>query len=508
MTRDTSRTRCSRRDERAGPAIRPHGVKDHLPPRGLLAEPGHREARRAPATVALAVEISAVVLGTLAATAGALLQGLSVGPVWAVVAFGLLVTTARARDSRHSALQLSLLDDLARILRSTAIAAAVVVAGRALVVPEPSMAVESFRLWLFVTVYVGVARMAIVAQVRRSRQAGRYSAVNTLIVGAGTVGHQIAARLHALPALGMNPVGLLDDDPLTETDTDHSVPVLGPITELDRMVWTHGVGHVVLAFSRSSHAELLGVLRRCRELGVTVSLVPRLYEEVNQRVAVRHLGGIPLLQVHHVDPKGWQFAAKYALDRVVAGSALALLAPLMLALAATIRLTSPGPALFRCRRVGLDGREFDMLKFRTMTGSPETHGSLNDRWAAEVLGEDERCPTVDRRTPLGRWLRKLSLDELPQLINVVRGEMSLIGPRPERVPLANRFGQRLYRYRDRHRVKSGMTGWAQVHGLRGDTNLSDRVEWDNYYIENWSPWLDLKIAVLTVPSVLSGRNAE
>jgi lipopolysaccharide/colanic/teichoic acid biosynthesis glycosyltransferase len=174
------------------------------------------------------------------------------------------------------------------------------------------------------------------------------------------------------------------------------------------------------------------------------------------------------------------------------------------------------PILFRQRRVGLDGRQFDMLKFRTMTGSPEEHGEADADWAAKSLGEPsesgevaEKRASDDRRTKFGGFLRKLSIDELPQLFNVLKGQMSMVGPRPERANYVEMFKDRITRYADRHQVKSGITGWAQVHGLRGDTSLQERIEWDNYYIENWSPWLDLKILLLTVLAVFrTGSTGE
>jgi lipopolysaccharide/colanic/teichoic acid biosynthesis glycosyltransferase len=181
-----------------------------------------------------------------------------------------------------------------------------------------------------------------------------------------------------------------------------------------------------------------------------------------------------------------------------------LTAPLLATVAALVKLSSPGPIFFRQRRVGLDDREFDILKFRTMRVDPD--GRENDaRWVAETLGVFDEADDVsveDRRTPIGRLLRRTSLDELPQLLNIARGEMSMIGPRPERSGCASMFGDHVYRYGDRHRVKSGLTGWAQVNGLRGQTSLQDRIEWDNFYIENWSPWLDLKILLLTPGAIL------
>jgi lipopolysaccharide/colanic/teichoic acid biosynthesis glycosyltransferase len=171
-----------------------------------------------------------------------------------------------------------------------------------------------------------------------------------------------------------------------------------------------------------------------------------------------------------------------------------------------------GPnVLYRQRRVGRDGRAFDMLKFRTMQHVGSEHGEADADWAAAQtsgLVPKSALSEQDRYTPLGRLLRRSALDELPQLWNVLRGDMSLVGPRPERVSYSTLFESDVYRYRDRHRVKSGLTGWAQVNGLRGKTSLADRIEWDNHYIENWSLWLDFKIVMKTVAVVFRGNEEQ
>src|SRR5918997_374022 len=260
---------------------------------------------------------------------------------------------------------------------------------------------------------------------------------------------------------------------------------------------------VRVAFSNAPHHVMLSLVRRCRALDLDVSLVPRLFEEMSRRVTIEHVGGIALARVDRTDPRGWQFECKYAIDRILGVTLLALTAPLMLSVALAVKLSSPGPVFFRQRRVGLDDREFDILKFRTMRVGGDRHVEAA-QWIAQALGDEAAlvARSEDRRTTVGRFLRRTSLDELPQLLNIVRGEMSFIGPRPERTAPASTFGQHVYRYGDRHRVKSGLTGWAQVNGLRGQTSLQDRIEWDNVYIENWSPWFDLKILLLTPGAIL------
>jgi lipopolysaccharide/colanic/teichoic acid biosynthesis glycosyltransferase len=200
---------------------------------------------------------------------------------------------------------------------------------------------------------------------------------------------------------------------------------------------------------------------------------------------------------------GWQFRLKGAADRAVALVALLLLAPLLLAIALAVRVGSIGPVLFRQRRVGRGGETFVLFKFRTMVEDPGVAGFTLSHGIAPGGIEG-----TDRRTGVGRWLRAISLDELPQLVNVLRGEMSLIGPRPERPEYVELFAKLVPGYTERHRVKSGITGWAQAHGLRGQTSIADRVELDNYYIENWSLALDLRILALTMVELLRFRDGR
>jgi exopolysaccharide biosynthesis polyprenyl glycosylphosphotransferase len=282
--------------------------------------------------------------------------------------------------------------------------------------------------------------------------------------------------------------------------------VLGASWDLEHVIAERGVRHVVVTFSTAPHHVLLGIVNRCDQLGVTVSLVPRLFEKVTERLTVEHLGGLPLLTIDRADPKGWQFSVKYAIDRIVALLSLTLLLPVLAGAAVAVLISMGRPIFFRQWRVGLDGRVFEIVKFRSMRPPLAASGSAEGDNGAESEREE------DRLTRVGSFLRKTSIDELPQLFNVLRGEMSIIGPRPERPELAEIFEQYVHRYGDRHRVKSGISGWAQVHGIgRGhdrfsDTSLGDRVEWDNYYIENWSLWLDFKIVLMTVAAVLRFRQ--
>jgi len=406
------------------------------------------------------------------------------------------------------------LEDARSIVAATAIVAMCMTFGRVLIFDNPDAAAQAVRAWIFASTYVIAARGGRhIVEMKRRREG--VIGERALIIGAGAVGRQFAARLLQRPEFGLRPVAFLDDDPLeVEGAEGLAIPVLDsqPVAGSGTRLFGPGleaalerlrVSHVVVSFSTSSHQAELDLLRRCQARGVTVSVLPRLFEGVTDDLELERIGGIPIVSVRPSDPEGWQYALKYGSDRVIAALAILVTSPVMLLAALATLLTLGRPILFRQARVGLDGAEFDVLKFRTMR-----EPSADELEAMERLGdgEDDVAPGgvegVDRRTRIGTLLRRSSIDELPQLFNVLRGDMSLVGPRPERPSYVRLFDESVYRYADRHRVKSGITGWSQVQGLRGNTSIADRVEWDNYYIENRSPWLDLKIILMTVPALL------
>jgi exopolysaccharide biosynthesis polyprenyl glycosylphosphotransferase len=469
----------------------------------LLEEPGWSVLRP---TVDFVLLCAAVVLALGGARVSAARAPLLALPPLVMVLFLL-------RGLYRTRLRALALDGLVRVLSGVSVAAMAVAMIGLFVNGEMPSQSDWVRAWLFALLAVSLGRV-VLANAQRWARSRRLIGQPVLIVGAGFVGSQVARRLDNHPEYGLVPVGFVDDDPRSTAEVGgRDVPVLGTLGELDRVVGRTRVDRLIVAFSSVADARVSRLIQHCQELGMEVSVVPRMFDTMNQRAGYETVGGLPLLTFEMIDPKGWQFAVKYALDRVAAAALLIVLAPLLVCVALAVRLSSPGPVLFRQRRVGRDGTVFDLYKFRSMRceSSPADVNRDGDGVGVLVarLGADTAPGGIeddDRRTLFGRVLRRSSLDELPQLFNVLRGEMSLIGPRPERPEFVELFGRDVTRYGDRHRVKSGITGWAQVHGLRGQTSLAERVEWDNYYIAHWSLGLDLKILALTVVALF--RNAE
>jgi exopolysaccharide biosynthesis polyprenyl glycosylphosphotransferase len=425
--------------------------------------------------------------------------------LWPALFVGVALCTSYVRGAYRRRLKLDSLDDLVSTGWVLAVATAVIVTARVLFdASTATAATETVRLALIAAALVGGGRLAVNLWQLKTRRHGK-ALVPTLIVGAGKIGRTTAKRLIEQPELGLEPIGFLDKEPLEAKKSARRLPVLGASWDLDRVASEYGVGQVIVTFSTAPSDVLLRLVNRCEQLGIAVALVPRLFEKTTRHLTVEHLGGLPLITSRRSDPRGWQFAVKYALDRIVAFVLIVLLLPVLAICALAVLVTMGRPILFRQPRIGLDGHQFDMLKFRSMTGSPTHSGEADADWFARQIDEDpeeeqhEGAPE-QRITLLGKFLRATWIDELPQLFNVLKGDMSLVGPRPERTSYVHHFEQRIYRYGDRHRVKAGITGWAQVHGLRGKTSLADRVEWDNYYIENASLWLDLKILGMTIRS--------
>ncbi len=337
-------------------------------------------------------------------------------------------------------------------------------------------------------------RVLLYAAVRRARQQGRYLR-RVLIVGAGLTGRRLESAFRQYPWMGFEVVGFVDDQ---KTDAPG---VLGPVDAapavLDRYEAEGRPVHYVYVALPLSAAERIG--RLLEELSTRlahVCLVPDLLQLdiINSRIT--DVDGMPVIHLIDEAPLEFRRFIKRVVDFVFSAAFLLVASPLMLVIAAAVKLSSPGPVFYRQERMGLNGQTFDMLKFRSMpVGVEKQSGPV---WAK---------PGEQRATRVGAFLRRTSLDELPQFINVLKGDMSVVGPRPERPVFIEQFKSRVPRYMLRHKMKAGITGWAQVHGWRGDTSIEKRIEYDLYYIQNWSLLLDFKIMVMTLWSGFVHPNA-
>ena len=333
-------------------------------------------------------------------------------------------------------------------------------------------------------------RVAVSAALRAAHRRGRLSEP-ALVVGAGTFGAHIGELMRAHPELGLQVQGYLDGGPPRR---DLVLPSLGAPADLADVVARLGIRRVVVCYAACKDEDLVTVLRACRPLRADVCVVPRLYElgMAVPRSCLDEIWGIPLIPLRRLGHSTVGLWLKRIFDVTLAAVLLVAAAPVLLVLAAAIRLLSGQTPIFRQVRVTGRGRTAEILKLRTLS----EHGDPDTSWTGET----------QESTALGRWLRVTHLDELPQLVNVLRGQMSLVGPRPERPYFAEQFGREFLRYSDRTRMPAGMTGWAQIHGLNGDTSIIERARFDNQYIEYWSPWLDVIILARTLAASITRGN--
>ena len=330
-------------------------------------------------------------------------------------------------------------------------------------------------------VLVAFSRWWISDVLRRIRRSGG-NLQSVLIVGAGELGRRLVDSLEDHREYGFSIVGFLDDDPGKQQRAIQGVPVLGTSQDLEAVVLEHGIDQVMIALPMSAHNRIVQLIRRAGQLLVGIKVVPDLLQYYVARAGTEDLDGLPIINLTQIPLQGWNQIVKRCFD--VIGASLLLLAvgwtfPIV---AWLIKREDGGPALYSQIRMGLDGRSFKLYKFRSMSIDLDTNGQ--GKWTRT---DDPRV------TRIGSWLRRFNIDELPQLFNVLIGDMSLVGPRPEQPEFVERFKSRYPEYQARHRVRAGLTGWAQVNGLRGDSSIRQRVVHDLYYIENWSLSLDLKI---------------
>jgi exopolysaccharide biosynthesis polyprenyl glycosylphosphotransferase len=354
----------------------------------------------------------------------------------------------------------------------------------------------SFVYWaVLTTVLIALARWAI-RRYQATQRARGVGVDRALVVGWGAAADLLVQRLRMFPDYGYRVVGVLADR-IDSGEEIGGVPVLGAVDEVGGVIRKQRVDTVFVALSDVTPDRTLRLIDCCRDAGIQFRILPGMLELMTTQVTADQIDGIPLLQLRHgLDIQGPKTVVKRLFDVAVAGLALVVLAPLMAVIALLVKLTSPGPLLIHQDRIGMRGRIFKTHKFRSMRAGAEAE--TGPVWAA---------PDDDRRTRAGRLLRRLSLDELPQLWNIVRGEMSLVGPRPERPKFVAEFQARLPQYDDRHMVRPGLAGWAQANDLRGQTPVEERLIYDLYYIENWSLAFDIKILLITLARVWTHKNA-
>jgi exopolysaccharide biosynthesis polyprenyl glycosylphosphotransferase len=352
---------------------------------------------------------------------------------------------------------------------------------------------ELLVIFLFLNPPALIASRALVRQVLKALYAHGLGAQSAAIVGTGHRAQELFRSLHENPWLGLKVMYFVDEEARAEPLC--GLPVRGAFATLGECMSENPVDTVFVAIPHHSANRLEGVLDTLAKLPLAV-VVPDFAGAITISSSIAEIEGSPAIQLRDTPITGWHALAKRALDVVGSITLLALFGLPMLMLTLLVRASSPGPVLFKQGRMGLGGRPFTLLKFRTMRVDAECE--TGPVWAKE---------NDPRRTLIGSWMRRLSLDELPQFVNVLRGDMSLVGPRPERPHFVQQFTQDLPAYMLRHNVKAGLTGWAQVNGLRGNTSLTKRLEYDLYYINNWSLSFDVLILLLTPFMGFINRNA-
>jgi exopolysaccharide biosynthesis polyprenyl glycosylphosphotransferase len=383
---------------------------------------------------------------------------------------------------RHSA---ALLDEIYRIFGAVTVATLLTLAVTAFL-PRDSILYQRSLIvltWIASLVTITLGRFAH-SRLHRWVQRRGVGVERVLIVGTGQVGHMILQRLLHTPGLGYQVVGFASHDGGPRQVLN--LPVLGTVDDIPRIIEEQQIEEVIIGLPEATHEELVGIVSQCEREKVSIRVFPDVFQIMASEVSISDLGGLPLLTIRDVALRGWKLTLKRIVDMITSSIALVVMSPVMMLTALAIKLDSPGPVFFVQERMGLDAKPFPMLKFRSMRQDSEAHGP---GWTTK---DDPR------RTRIGKFIRRTAIDEFPQFINVLMGDMSLVGPRPEQPAYVEEFRKSIPRYMERHREKAGITGWAQINGLRGDTSIAERTKYDLWYIENWSLWLDFKILLRQV----------
>lgn len=365
---------------------------------------------------------------------------------------------------------------------------------------ESTISPALFLIWLsFNVVLIGAQRATFQLIVRHYRRHG-VNSKQILIYGAGMLGRSIALQAKRSPETGYKVVAFLDDDSSLFDKSRDGIPIVGNLSSLDKWLEENDIDEIWLALPLSALEKVTRTLEVADKHMVCVRLFPDLTGLSLLNHSVSEMLGLPIIDLNVNRMQGANRIIKEIEDKLLGSIFLLVAIPVIVAIALMIRLTSEGPIIFRQRRHGWDGKLFTIYKFRSMIVHKEPEGQLT-----QALRND------DRFTPIGRWLRITSLDELPQLFNVLQGKMSLVGPRPHATEHNNFYQERINGYMRRHRVKPGITGWAQINDLRGEVkgmeSMNRRLKHDLYYIEHWSLWFDLRIILVTILKVFFSRNA-
>jgi exopolysaccharide biosynthesis polyprenyl glycosylphosphotransferase len=431
---------------------------------------------------------------TLSDGAGLIAPALVSGEAPLPIAVFALVTVAtfHARGVYRRPLRVSILDKLPEMLACLLCSGCVV-----------GFAFGLFGSGLGLPTYAGLAILGVMCELalhsagnallRGTRARGRRDVQNALLLGGGRISAQIARTLAADPAYGLKVVGFIDTNPLAPTSA-WTAPYLGGLIHVRDLIDELDVRVLIVSFGSDRESSLVDILRTAEQRNLDVYVVPRLFETFGVTGKTNHIGAVPLVRLRQFSAHSWSRKLKRPLDIGLSLLALLLTGPLMLAAAAAVRWEGGRGVLFRQTRIGLAGEPFELLKFRSIRAPDQEARTV---WS---VAHD------DRVGPVGRFLRRTGLDELPQLWNVIRGDMSLVGPRPERPHFVELFSCTDPSYLNRHRVLGGITGLAQVNGLRGDTSIPDRIRYDNYYIQNWSLWLDVKIMLYSAREIVRARG--
>lgn len=363
-------------------------------------------------------------------------------------------------------------------------------------IKEVNYSRQVFLIFIMLNSTFLVLQRIILRKVLRDVRRRGFNKKYVLIIGAGSLTKRVIKKAKENLSLGYEIVGVVDDL-LEKGRTINGIKIIARVNELEEIIEKYLIDEIIIALPLREYDKLKTIIKQCEKSGVRTSIIPDYTKYIPARPQYDELDGIPLLNIRYVPLDNFFYATtKRAFDIILSCIGLIVCSPILFLVAITIKVESQGPILFKQERVGLNKKNFIMYKFRSMKQQPES--TSDTQWTTE---------TDPRKTKFGSFIRKTSIDELPQLINVLIGDMSLIGPRPERPFFVDRFREKIPKYMIKHQVRPGITGWAQVNGWRGDTSIRKRIEYDLYYIENWTFTLDIKILVMTVFKGFVNKNA-